>query len=219
MNTWWLVGYTEPDVVACPPPRPDAPNTPTTKEPIREPPKKYSFNERGLDSRSSVSLHSKAVVGGCQTSNGLDAEGQGRCGSPSLVGGSNALVKRHSSLYATSSYHSLLSVNGDGEKIKLKHSTPLQGSGSATELAPAMTSVASVARSSGSAFGIRHSIPNVPQIKVNSTPTGSRRVTYPTVESIGLGISREPGKPSRLSQTSLSSRDTKQLAVMPLDDK
>ena len=212
MNTWWLMGYTEPDVVACPPPRLDTPNP--SKEPIREPPKKYSFNERALDSKSSVSLYSKVLVGESQASNGLDAEGHGRCGSPSLVGGSNALVKRHSSLYATSSYHSLLSANGgDGEKVKLKRSTPLRDSGSATELAP---SVASVARSSGSALGVRHSIPNVPQIKVNSTPTSSRRVTYPTVESVGLGV---PGKPSRLSQTSFSSRETKQLAVIPLDDK
>lgn len=213
MNTWWLVGYTESDIVACPPPRLDTPNTPTTKEPIREPPKKYSFNERSLESRSSVSLYSKALAG---ESNGLDAESHGRC-SPSVMGGSNALLKKHSSLYATSSYSLLPGNGGDGEKAKLKRSTPLQGSGSATELAPAITSVANVARSSGSAVGVRYSVPNVPQIKVNNIPTGNRRVTHPTVECIGLGVSpREPGKPSHLSQTSISSKDTKQHAQ---DDK
>lgn len=216
MSTWWLVGYTEPDIVARPPTRLDTPHTPTTNEPIREPPKKYSFNERSLDSRSTASLQSKAVGVESQNSNGSDAESHG-VSSPSVTG---EFLKKHSSLYGTSSCTNLLSLDRgerDGERSKQKRSTLLEGSGSATELAPARTSLA---RSSASTVGVRYSIPNVPHIRVNGFPTDNRRVTYPTLQSVGLGASsRESRKPSSLSQTSISNRDCKQLAVIPLDDK
>lgn len=215
MSTWWLVGYTEPDIAVRPPTRLDTPNSPTTKEPIREPPKKYSFNERSLDSRSTSSLQSKAVVVESPNSNGSDAESHG-VRSPSVTG---EFLKKHWSLYGTSSYPNLLSVDGgergDGERHKQTRSTLLQGSGSATELAPAKTSVASIARSTA---GVRHSVPNVPQIRVNGLSTDTRRRA--TLQSVGLGASsRESRKPSSLSQTSISNRDCKQLAVTPLDDK
>ena len=193
MSTWWLIDYTEPDIVVLPPSREDAPHSPTTMEPIREPPKKFSvgaMSERSPELYCSTSSTSLSR-GDSQTSTSLD------------------LYKRHQSLQANS-YSNLLSAES-GEKIAPKHSiTPREfpKSGSATELLPkAKTSLTNPAKP-----GLTATRLSVPQITVNSHPTaGNRRLTQPNVESVGL-----VAKGHRSLSSVTTSRENS-LGVTPLD--
>ena len=192
-------------------------------EPIREPPKKYSLgvsSERSLDLRrstTSLSNSIRATAADSQNSNGSGVESRGLV-PPSHAGGGNGpgiAYKRNQSLQITGSFNSLLSVEAaereGGEKSKPRRSTQPQESG---ELLIKTSSLASITRTTAP-LAVRHSVPNVPQIKV--FPTGDRRVTHPSVELVGLGTLAM--KHSRVSQTSITSRDTPQLPVIPLHDK
>ena len=193
MNTWWLVDYTEPDIVVLPPAREDAPLSPTTMEPIRASPKKYSVG----DLRCSASS-SSLTRGDSLNSTGVD------------------LYKKHQSLQA-SSFSNLLAAEGGGErgageKVGQKRSItmPRESSkgGSVSELPHAKTSLTSVTITGS--MGTRFSVPH---IKVTPHPSSGRRVTQPNMETVGLGV-RE-----LQSRHSTSSRDHVQPAVTPLDNK
>jgi atrial natriuretic peptide receptor B len=196
MNTWWLKGYTEPDIVILPPPREDTPTSPTTKEPIRDAPKKFSsLGEKYTDTRTSTSSLPRGL-----SSTTLD------------------VYKRHQSLQ-TSSFSNLLSAV-EGERLcKEKTATSkrsvtipreISSSKSTTEL-PQTTQPTTPAH--------RFS---VPQITVSTFASGVRRVTQPNVETVGLGSSsssraREPGN-RNVSRTSVTSREHPlQMTVAPLD--
>ena len=197
MNTWWLKGYTEPDIVILPPPRedtPTSPTSPTTKEPIRDAPRKFSsFGEKYTDTRASTSSLPRGL-----SSTTLD------------------VYKRHQSLQ-TSSFSNLLSAE-EGERLcKEKTATSkrsvtipreISSSKSTTEL-PQTTQSTTLA----------HRL-SVPQTTVSTFASGVRRVTQPNVETVGLGSSsraREPGD-RKVSRTSVTSREHPlQMTVAPLD--
>ena len=193
MNTWWLKSYTEPDIVILPPPLPreDSSASPTTKEPIRDAPKKISSvgvaGERSFDSRSSTT---------------------------SLTRGPSSAVldvyKRHQSLQKTSSYSNLLSTTEAEKQTQKKSITmprEIASSDSATELPQMKRSITPVPRHS------------VPQVTVSTFSSGSRRLTQPNVETVGLGstVAREPAD-RKTSRSSVTSRDNMtQMTVAPLD--
>ena len=159
MNTWWLVDYTEPDTSPLPPPPADVPQSPTTMEPIREPPKKFSLgvpNDKGPPKKNSLGIQSAQIR------------------------------LSTASLQVTSSTHNLLSAEGGerggGDKGKQKRST------TTSELPHSTTSLTNISRAAGPT-GVRYSVPNVPPIKAHKFPAGKRRVTHPDVETVGLEVS------------------------------
>ena len=200
MNTWWLVDYTEPDAASLPPPPADVPQSPTTMEAIREPPKKFSL---GVPSdKDPPKKHSLGVPSDKDPpkKNGLGVQ-------------SAHLRLSTSSLQVTSSTHSLLSAErgerGSGHKGKPGRSI------TTSELPHSTTSLTSISRAAAPS-GVRYSVPNVPQIMVHKFPGGKRRVTHPDVETVGLEAS---SKDKRMPQSSTAGRDTPQPPVTPLDSK
>lgn len=195
MKTWWLVDYTEPDILVLPPVREDAPYSPTTMEPIREPPKKYSVSVAG--ERSQSDLRGSASTTSLSRGESLNSTGVD-------------LYKKHQNLHA-SSFNNLLAAEGGGEREKMapKRSITMPRESSASELPHARTSLSSVTITGS--MGTRFSVPH---IKVAPCPSAGRRVTQPNAESVGLGAGRE-----LVSRTSTASRDHTQLAVTPLDNK
>ena len=201
MNTWWLTDYKEPDIIILPPTREDAPNSPTTKEPIREAPKKMSSvgDRSSPDIRCSTGNISQGMM---ELSTGMD------------------LFKKHQSL-RTSSVNNLLAMEGSGDKGNDKMIVPKRsitmpregtslGSGSASELPQMKTS-----QSTTKTHGQQTTRYSVPHIKVNTFPTGTRRVTQPNIESVGLAPAPS-GLHRKTSRT--TNRDiTTQVAVVPLD--
>ena len=204
MNTWWLKGYTEPDITVLPPPptRKDSPASPTTKEPIRDAPKKFSSSvgaagERRRDSRSSLNSLPRGL-----SSTTLD------------------VYKRHQSLH-TSSFSNLLSAE-EAERLSREKNTTskrssstmprdVSSSKSATEL-PQLPQPPTTGP-------LAHRL-SVPQATVTTFQSGVRRVTHPSVETVGLGSrAREPTGDRKVSRTSITSRENSpiQMTVTPLD--
>ena len=174
MNTWWLKGYTEPDegIPPPPPPREDTPTSTTTKEPIRDAPKKISsVGEKPPDLRCSTN----SLQRGGPSSTALD------------------VFKRHQSL-TTSSFTNLLSME-EGERmgrekmVTPKRSITMPRYDSTTEL-PQMKQPVNTAS--------RHSVSHV---TASTSPSGNRRMTQPNVETVGLGSSGGGRTVSRTSTT------------------
>ena len=199
MNTWWLKGYTEPEREVLPPCREETSSSPTTKEPIRDAPKKISnvavMGGRSLDVSGSTSSLSRGVSS--RSSTALD-------------------VYKRQGLHSSSASN-LLSIE-EGEKTgRDKMVTPKR---SITMPREAMSSGLASEQSRPAAKpappAVRHSVPH---IKVNTFSLGSRRLTQPNMESVGLGSAAvREGAERKMSRTSITSREhTTQLSVSPLD--
>ena len=180
MNTWWLKGYTEPDegILPLPPPREDTPTSATTKEPIRDAPKKISSVGEAGEKPPDL-----------------------RCSTNSLQRGPSSaaldVFKRHQSL-TTSSFSNLLSVE-EGDRLgREKMVTPkrsitmpreVTSYDSTTEL-PQMKQPVNTAS--------RHSVSHM---TASTSPSGNRRMTQPNMEAVGLGSSGGDRTVSRTSAT------------------
>ena len=181
MNTWWLKGYTEPDGgVLPPPPRQDTQVSPTTKEPIRDAPKKLSsvsgIGEKPLDTRAAAGLQRGP------SSAALD------------------LYKIHKSLQ-TSSFTNLLSADDVGgrentQKRAITMSRESTGCDTATNSPPRQPVIGPAS--------LRHSVPHV---MVGTFPSGVRRMTTPNVETVGLSSAAEGRKTSAAGQLTLAPLD------------
>ena len=193
MNTWWLKGYTEPEIEVLPPPLEDTSLSLTTMEPVRDAPKKTSSvgmaGGRSADMRSTSTTSLPRGVPVSHSSTALD------------------VYKRHQTPHTTGSFSNLLSAEEGERGGRDKMVCPRRSITMPREATPTPAS------SSG---GARHSVPH---IIVSTLAASSRRLTQPNMETVGLGsaVVRESVE-RRVSCTSVTSRETTtQLSVAPLD--
>ena len=208
MTTWWLVDYTEPEKPPLLPPRADIPISPTTKEPIRQPPKKSTSSVGASNDvplqfrRSSVNLSrdpSYTNIAALETSYGSAGGTAFPPGLRAAGNGGGLVFQRNQSLQITRSFSNLLAEGGGNSKRMLDTRQSIDvgvlQSNSATELSQAnFKTLAGIARNPPPT-GARHSIPN-PQIKLSiSGRAGELKLAHHCVQSVGHGApTKEPAK-------------------------